>query len=109
MTHDAQTASSRSRDASSSPYRMRLFVAGDETNSVIARVELSRICAEYLEGNCHIEVIDVLQDFRPALRENILVTPALIAEWDRWRAVIFGNLTDRNKVLAALQIGGRES
>jgi len=88
---------------------MRLFVAGEETNSVIARAELSRICEEHLKGNCRIEVIDVLKDFRPALRENILVTPALIVERAQSRTVIFGNLTDKDKVLAALQIGGGQS
>lgn len=109
MTHDAKTASQVSRDDPSAPYHLRLFVAGDETNSAIARVELSRICEEHLKDNCHIEIIDVLKDFRPALQENILVTPALIVERATLRTVIFGNLTDREKVLAALQIGGMES
>lgn len=109
MTHDAKTPSSETRDDRSAPYQMRLFVAGDETNSAIARVELSRICEEHLKADCHIEVIDVLKDFRPALQENILVTPALIVERATLRTVIFGNLTDKEKVLAALRIGGMES
>jgi circadian clock protein KaiB len=84
-------------------YRLRLFVAGDGANSVLARAALDEICAELPEGTCEVQVSDVLEDFRVALQENILVTPALIVEGPASRLVIFGNLTDRPKVLAALK------
>jgi circadian clock protein KaiB len=85
-------------------YRMRLFVAGNEPNSAIARESLDRICSTYLNGNCQIEIIDVLKDFRPALEENVLVTPALVIVEPGPRIVIFGNLADTGKVLAALKV-----
>ncbi|OHB64569.1 MAG: hypothetical protein A2Y76_11110 [Planctomycetes bacterium RBG_13_60_9] len=97
----------RSRRSARKPvrYDMRLFVAGDESNSVIAKASLRKICEQYLEGDCHVEVIDVLKDFRPALRENILVTPALIIQSGKGRTVIFGNLTNMDKILTALNLG----
>jgi circadian clock protein KaiB len=85
-------------------YRMRLFVAGNEPNSAIARESLNRICSSYLNGNCQIEIVDVLEDFRPALEENVLVTPALVITEPGPRTVIFGNLADTGKVLAALKV-----
>ncbi len=85
-------------------YDLRLFVAGNEPNSALARASLEKICTDYLAGNCHIDVIDVLQDFQPALEENILVTPALIVAQAGRRHVIFGNLTDIDKVLTVLEI-----
>jgi circadian clock protein KaiB len=85
-------------------YDMRLFVAGDEPNSAIAKAALQRICQDYLEGDCRVEIIDVLKDFQPALQENILVTPALIVQREAARTVVFGNLTNVDKVLAALDI-----
>jgi len=87
-------------------YHLRLFVAGDEPNSVIAKASLGRICSEHPERSCSIETIDVLQDFRPAVEERILVTPALVVQGPGHRTVIFGNLTDTSKILAALRIEG---
>jgi circadian clock protein KaiB len=85
-------------------YRLRLFVAGDEPNSAIARASLDRIRLDYPEQRCQVEIVDVLKDFRPALDEKIPVTPALVIRGPERRVVIFGNLADTGKVLAALQV-----
>ncbi len=90
-------------------YEMRLFVASDEPNSAIAKTSLQRICSAHLEGHCRVEIVDVLKDFRPALQESILVTPALIIRRGQARTVIFGNLTNVDRVLAALNIGSESS
>jgi circadian clock protein KaiB len=94
----------RAGPANSTKYRMRLFVAGNEPNSAIARESLDRICSTYLNDNCQVEIVDVLKDFRPALEENVLVTPALVITEPGPRAVIFGNLADTERVLAALKV-----
>jgi circadian clock protein KaiB len=85
-------------------YRMRLFVAGNEPNSAIARESLDAICQKYLANDCQVEIIDVLKDFRPALEERVLVTPALVIAGPVPRTVVFGNLADTKKVLAALKV-----
>lgn len=90
-------------------YEIRLFVAGEEPNSVIAKTSLARICSDHLEGHCRVEIVDVLQDFRPALQENILVTPALIVRRGHARTVVLGNLTNVDRVLAAFNIGSESS
>lgn len=90
------------------PCSLRLFVAGNEPNSALARASLQKVCELCPPGSCTVEVIDVLEDFQPALAENILVTPALVIHRAGARAVIFGNLTDTDKVLAALQAGGEK-
>jgi circadian clock protein KaiB len=103
----ASAGSRRSRAGKPKPERcdFRLFVANGEPNSAIARASLEKICSDYLAGNCSVEVIDVLKDFEPALKENILVTPALIVQRAGRRSVIFGNLTDIDEVLTVLHIG----
>ena len=105
MKTGAGTQRGRAGAAKPECYNLRLFVAGDEPNSAQARASLEELCANYLAGNCRIEVVDVLQDFEPALQENILVTPALVIQHAGRRNVIFGNLADMNRVLAVLQIG----
>ena len=82
-------------------YKMRLFVAGDETNSRQAKRNIDEICSQYLAGNFELVVIDVFEDFAIALQENILVTPALLLDKPK-KVKIFGNLQDRAKVVFAL-------
>ncbi len=100
----AKRKQTRAGPANATQYHMRLFVAGNEPNSAIARESLNKICSTYLNGNCRVEIIDVLKDFRPALEERVLVTPALVILEPGPRTVIFGNLTDMRKVLAALKL-----
>ena len=107
MKKDAETRKVRNIRAGSPKYHLRLFVAGSEPNSTAARASLDRICDVYLEHNCAIEVIDVLEDFRPALEERVLITPALVITKPGPRTVVFGNLTDTGKVLAALHVASK--
>jgi circadian clock protein KaiB len=82
----------------------RLFMAGGGTNSRQALANLRRLCQEHLKGRCTIETVDVTKDFEAAVRDNILVTPALVLVTPRPRVVILGNLSDLPKVLAALRL-----
>jgi circadian clock protein KaiB len=104
MTARAKQRQVRNGRTGSPKYRLRLFVAGEEPNSVIARASLDEICSTYLKHECQVEVIDVLEDFQPALEERVLVTPALVIVEPPPRTVVFGNLTDTKKVLSALKV-----
>ena len=92
-----------------SHYLLRLFVAGAGMNSKQAMINLRRLCQEHLDGRCTIETVDVTKDFEAAVRDNILVTPALVLVAPRPRVVILGNLSDQRKVLAAIRLSGSES
>jgi circadian clock protein KaiB len=85
-------------------YRLRLFMVGHGPNSQQALSNLRSICQEHLPGRYTIETVDVAKDFQAAVRDNILVTPALILVAPRPRVVILGNLSDRAKVLLALRL-----
>ena len=90
-------------------YLLRLFVAGAGMNSKLATINLRRLCQEHLDGRCTIETVDVTKDFEAAVRDNILVTPALVLVAPRPRVVVLGNLSDQRKVLAAIRLAGSES
>jgi len=92
-------------------YRFRLFVAGDEPNSVKARAVLSRLCHQRLKGRCDVQVVDILEDYQAALDHHVLVVPALIVETPLPERTIVGSLSDEGKLLAALGLtekGGRQ-
>lgn len=84
-------------------YRMRLFIAGQEPNSVIAQKNIREICEVHLKGDCDLEIVDVYEEFSAALEEHLLITPALIVDKPK-KMKIFGNLQDRAKVLFALDL-----
>ena len=104
MTTAQGSKPSKKAKEKSPRYCFRLFVAGEEANSMLAKAALQEICSQHLENSCQVETVDVLEDFEPALAENIWVTPALIIEEPKPRTVIFGNLSDTKKVLAALRV-----
>ena len=90
-------------------YLLRLFVAGNGTNSRQALANLHRLCREHLNGRCTIETVDVVKNYEAAVTNNILVTPTLILVAPRPKVIVLGNLSDRQKVLAALRLSGSES
>ena len=83
-------------------YRLRLFVAADEPNSVKARAVLSRLCSDRLRDRCEIHVVDVFEDYQAAIDHRVMVIPALIVEAPSPGKTIVGSLSDEDKVLTAL-------
>jgi len=89
-------------------YRFRLFIAGDGPKSQRARETLNHICKTHLKGNYTLEVIDVLEDYKAALDNNILLAPTLIIESHQLQSRIIGSLDDAQKVLEILGLSGFE-
>jgi circadian clock protein KaiB len=90
-------------------YLLRLFIAGNGPNSQKALANLRSLCQEHLEGRFTIETVDVVEDFQAAVRDNILVTPALILVAPLPRVIVLGNLSDKQKVLLALRVSEGDS
>jgi len=90
-------------------YLLRLFIAGNGQNSQKALANLHSLCQEHLEGRFTIETIDVVEDFQAAVKDNILVTPALILVAPLPSVVILGNLNDIPTVLTALRVSEGDS
>jgi circadian clock protein KaiB len=90
-------------EMSTNEYRFRLFIAGNEPNSLLAEQNLRALCLAYLPERHDIEIIDVLQDFEAALQAMIMVAPAVVMISPR-PVTLFGALTDTARILAALGI-----
>lgn len=85
-------------------FKLILFVAGQEPNSVLARQNLQCLCQERLLGRHTIEIIDVFENLDAALKHNILITPTLIKVAPGPPVTIFGNLSDPQRVKTLLQL-----
>jgi len=88
-------------------YRFRLFVAGDEPNSLQARAVLARLCEEHFKERCEVQIVDVFEDYRAALDHRVIVVPTLIVEAPPIAVTIMGSLGDGEEVLAALGLAGK--
>ncbi|HXH07399.1 MAG TPA: circadian clock KaiB family protein [Vicinamibacterales bacterium] len=90
---------------------LRLYVAGSARNSVAARENLRRLCAELPRDAVDLEIVDVLRHPERALEDGILVTPTLRRIAPRPAQTIVGDLSDGRSVRAMLGLppagGGR--
>jgi circadian clock protein KaiB len=88
---------------------MRLYIANNAPNSLMAISNLAAICQEFLQDNFKLEIVDVLEEPLRALADGILVTPSLAKLSPSPAAKIVGNLSDRSSVIRALGIRGASS
>lgn len=89
-------------------YRLLLFVAGNEPNSVRAKEVLHHICKKYLHGRCEIKIVDVYEDYRSAIDHQVILVPTLIVESPSPEKIIAGSLNDEKKLLLAIGLTDKE-
>jgi len=104
MNRSDLKAKSKGTEAQGETYILRLFMADDESNSKQARENLEQLQETHLKIPHKKEFVDVLEDFQTALENNVLVTPCLILYSPLPRVTIFGNLSDTERVVAALRL-----
>ena len=75
-------------------YAVRLFVAGDATNSRIARENLKRLRDKFPEDGFTVEIVDVNVCPEVALEEGVFITPALKVIEPAPGGIVYGNLSD---------------
>ncbi len=85
-------------------YEFILFVAGNEPNSMMARKNLTDLCEQELKGRAKVKIVDVMEDFDTAAAHNILLTPTLLIKNANPDIMVIGNLNNRKKVRAALNL-----
>jgi circadian clock protein KaiB len=85
-------------------YRLKLFIAGNEPNSVQAINNIRDILDSRIQDRYKLEIVDILTDFQSAIDHGVLVTPMLIIVEPSPETTIVGTLNDAEKVKAALRL-----
>ena len=85
-------------------YVLKLYVAGNTPNSVIALTTLKKILEKDFKGVYALKVIDVLKNPQLAEEDKILATPTLAKVLPPPVSKIIGNLSDRERVLIGLNL-----
>lgn len=96
-----------SKDSSTSQdeiWTLRLYIAGQTPNSVVALANLKSFCDEYLADNYQIEVIDVVNNAQLAREDQIIAIPTLVRRQPLPPRKVIGNLSDRNRMLVGLDL-----
>jgi circadian clock protein KaiB len=83
-------------------YVLRLFIAGSTPQSARAVANITRICADYLEGNYELTVVDLYQQPQEAQSEQIIAAPTLAKLAPLPRRRLIGDLSDTDRVLQVL-------
>ena len=85
-------------------YILRLYITGTSSRSVLALMNLKKICEEYLEGRYELEVIDLYQMPGLARDEQIIAAPTLIKKLPLPFRRIIGDMSNEEKVLVGLDL-----
>ena len=82
---------------------LRLFVAGDEPNSLLAKQNLERIVEKSQIDPSRVEVVDVYEDYRTALDNKIFLTPTLLIGLPGAEVRVVGNLQDVDSMVQQIE------
>src|SRR5215216_7125478 len=91
-------------DGNSARWNLRLYVAGQTPRSLTAFKNLKDICEQYLKGEYHIEVIDLMENPTLARGDQILAIPTLVRQLPQPIRKIIGDLSNTERVLVGLDI-----
>lgn len=84
--------------------RLRLYVAGNAPNSVLAIANVKAICTAHVGSGCDLEIVDLLEQPLRALADGIIVTPTLLKLLPLPVQRAVGNLSDTKQVLLTLGV-----
>jgi circadian clock protein KaiB len=85
-------------------YKLRLFVTGSTPRSSRAIANMRKICEENLRGRYDLEVVDVYENPDATRELQIIATPALVKILPEPLRRIIGDLSDKERVLAGLNL-----
>ena len=106
-TRRASNGASPQSDGDGNNWNLRLYVAGQTPRSLTAFKNLKEICEEYLKGQYHIEVIDLMENPTLARGDQILAIPTLVRKLPQPIRKIIGDLSNTERVLVGLDIQPR--
>ena len=101
---EQQTAAEFAIVRTSEHYLLRLYVAGQTPKCIRAFNNLKGICDEYLAGQYHIEMVDLLQNPQLARGDQILAVPTLVRRLPEPIKKIIGDLSNTERVLVGLDL-----
>ncbi|HEY0511129.1 MAG TPA: circadian clock KaiB family protein [Thermoanaerobaculia bacterium] len=79
-------------------------MTGKAPNSLRAIAKIREVCEEFLLGRYQLQVVDMYQQPALAGGDHIMVTPTLVRKAPGPLRRLIGNLADRDRILAGLDL-----
>jgi circadian clock protein KaiB len=86
------------------PFVLRLYVTGTTPRSTRAIANLREVCEQHLADRYDLKVVDIYQQPELAAREQLVAAPTLIKRLPLPLRRLVGDLSDRRRVLAGLDL-----
>lgn len=83
-------------------YVLHLYITGATPNSTRAVRNIKEICEQHLKGRYELLIMDIYQQPKLAQQEQIVAAPTLIKKAPLPARRLIGDLSDHERVLAAL-------
>jgi circadian clock protein KaiB len=85
-------------------WELHLYVTGRSPTCVRALANLERVCAHWLPGRYHIEIIDLVANPLLAAEDQILAVPTLVKKHPLPIRKMVGDLADTERLLFRMQL-----
>jgi circadian clock protein KaiB len=85
-----------------SKYVLRLYVTGMTPKSTRAIANVQKLCEKYLPGRYELDVIDIYQQIKLAMGEQIIATPTLIKKLPLPIRKLIGDMSDTERFLVGI-------
>lgn len=96
-------------DVDSTPFHLRLYVAGQTPRSALAQANLYALCEARLAGRHSIEVVDLMDEPSRARTDGVIAVPTLVRVSPEPVRKIVGDLSDTARLLAGLELAGPQA
>jgi circadian clock protein KaiB len=85
-------------------YVLRLYVAGNTPQSSRAITNIKTICQTHLKDRYTLKIVDLYEQQERGQDDQIIVVPTLIKQWPLPERRLIGDLSQTERVLAALDL-----
>lgn len=85
-------------------WNFKLYVAGNSPRSQAALKNLRKLCDQYLSGQYHIDVIDLIENPALAKIDQVLAIPTLVRRLPAPVKRVIGDLSNADRAMLSLDI-----
>lgn len=85
-------------------WKLRLYVAGETPRCLAALANLKKMCEQHVPGMYHIEVVDLVENPKLSLGDQILAIPTLVRRLPAPVRKIIGDLSNTERAVVGLDL-----
>ncbi|MEO6488634.1 MAG: circadian clock KaiB family protein [Ferruginibacter sp.] len=86
---------------------LKLYVCGMSGRSMEAIDNIKKYCAQHLDGDYNLEIIDIYKNPEIASEQQLIFSPSLIKLYPLPQKILVGNFSDSAKVSRGLGIANK--